>query len=37
MEVREGGKEKDNDSVSTVLKYISYVQVVDTRMCIESC
>jgi hypothetical protein len=28
---------KENDRESTVLKYITFMQVVDTTMCIESC
>jgi hypothetical protein len=31
------GKEKENDRPSTILKYITSMQVEDITMCIESC
>jgi hypothetical protein len=37
MELRERGKGKENDRASTISKYITSVQVEDTKMCIEIC
>jgi hypothetical protein len=35
--LRRGGKGKEGDRKSTILKYISSVQVEDVMICIESC
>jgi hypothetical protein len=32
-----GGEEKENESESTISKYITSVQVEDIMICIESC
>jgi hypothetical protein len=37
MELRGGGKGKENDKKSTILKYITSERVEDIRMCTESC
>jgi hypothetical protein len=37
MEIRGGGKEKENDRASTISKHIKSVQVGDITICIESC
>jgi hypothetical protein len=37
MELRGGGKGKENDRQSKILKYITSVQVEDVTICTESC
>jgi hypothetical protein len=37
MELREGGKGKEDDRASTISKYITSVKVKDITTCIESC
>jgi hypothetical protein len=37
MEFRGGWKEKENDRESTILKGITYVQVKDITICMDSC
>jgi hypothetical protein len=36
MELGEGGKGKENDTASTISKYITSVRVEDITICIES-
>jgi hypothetical protein len=36
MKLRGGGKGKENDTASTILKYITSAQVDDIMTCIES-
>jgi hypothetical protein len=37
MELRGGGKGKENDRAATISKYITSIQVEDTMTCTESC
>jgi hypothetical protein len=36
VELREGGKGKENDRALTISKYVASVKVEDIRICIES-
>jgi hypothetical protein len=37
VELKEGGKGKENDRTSTILKNKTPVKVEDIRICIENC